>query len=386
MALTLSSQLQEIYTYGSVATIFTTHKKKIPQTLWDQFDPEVTPNAPFLVDQSAWIGIEVEVERLSTTPTGVNLVELPGLYLWDTKTDNSLKDNGKEFVTIPIKGPAIPLAIEHLHKFLNTHNKGHLFSSRCGTHIHVGCRYMTVEQLVRFLLLYLVVENVFFDQAGEKRKHNNFCVPLGDSFVALEVPELFFALENKHYADVIKIITSRWKKYAAINTLPLVEQGTIEFRHYGGASDPKFLLRQINMILALRKFAIKNSTETVTQFIKDLNTTSGYNHFVDCVLGLNWTYTPEYLQSLMEGRVRQAKELLYYVPFLKRTAKNYAKSPLLEHCGIKVAGEESPFEKDVNQLKITMDDEEHTNLEILSVLTDAVNASGKAMPKEFSLL
>lgn len=344
MKLSASSKLHEYISYAPISELMTSARKKVSPELLSQYDYECaqTPSN-YLVDPDCWVGIEVEVEKIA--PDNLNSALFPGLVFWQSKIDNSLKDHGREFVSLPLRGAPLVMAINHLDNWLRAKNPNHCFSARCGLHIHVGCRYMTIEQIIRFLLLYLITENIFFDQAGNKRNENNFCVPLGDSMPALKLPELFWYLENKEYNQALDVLLSGWKKYAAVNLRPLGEFGTIEFRHYLGTSDPKFILKQINLIQSLRKYAIRVSTETLTRQINVLNTMSTYSAFVEQVLGITDYYDPNHLKVLMEGRVLQAKSIMSYVPFLKTFGIKYKNSPLFKALNISCYSREEYEEK-----------------------------------------
>ena len=347
MKLSASSKLHEYINYSPVSSYLQEARKKVSPELLSQYDYECaqTPSN-YLVDPDCWIGIEIEVEKISHVNDTLDSSKYPGNVFWQVKTDNSLKDFGREFVSLPIRGAPLVMAVNHLDLWLKTKNPKHVFSPRCGLHIHVGCRYMTIEQIVRFLLLYLITENIFFDQAGNRRNENNFCVPLGDSMPSLKLPELFWYLEKQDYQSALSCLTDSWKKYAALNLRPLTELGTIEFRHYLGTSNPAFILKQINLIQSLRKYAIRISTETLTRQIGVLNTMSTYSSFIEDVLGITEYYDPNHLKLLMEGRVLQAKSIMSYVPFLKAFGTNYKDSPLFKALEIKCYSAEE-YKKEV---------------------------------------
>lgn len=389
MKLSASSKLYEHISYIPISESLTQARKKVSPSFLSQFDYEcVQTPSNFLVDPDCWIGIEVEVEKITTDNLQPALA--PGLVFWQSKTDNSLKDLGREFVSLPLRGAPLVMAVNHLDAWLKFKNPNHVFSQRCGLHIHVGCRYMTIEQVVRFLLLYLITENIFFDQAGNRRSENNFCVPLGDSIPALKLPELFWFLENKEYDRALDTLLNGWKKYAALNVKPLSELGTIEFRHYLGTSDPSFILKQINLIQSLRRYAIRVSTETLTRQINVLNTMSTYSAFVEQVLGITDYYDPNHLKLLMEGRILQAKSIMSYVPFLKSFGFKFRNSPLFKKLGIKCYTREE-YEKEtevynklMSRARISGDDMNHFVVDKLFKYSDLPHQKN-SIPKEFQL-
>ena len=66
-----------------------------------------------------------------------------------------------------------------------------------------------------------------------------------------------------------------------MNLVPITSKGTIEFRHLAGTKDIKRIITWINLILCLKKFALKNSPDYIWDRIKTLNTTSEYKMFAD---------------------------------------------------------------------------------------------------------
>lgn len=239
-----------------------------------------------VVSETVPIGIEVEVERC-------NLEEMidgdhPFHTFWRVIEDNSLRNNGREFVSYPITGNRIPVALTLLRDVLKAHYPQHEFTSRTSVHIHVNCRHLTQEQFCSLILLYLVLEPVFYyfaDKTKEKRSQNNFCVPVEFSKFTLKLPQIIEALKTNNGKNAVKLINNHWRKYSGFNLLPMKTQGTVEFRHLTGTIDVPFLMRWINMILRLRKYALDNPIDSVLKSIFELNTISSYRGFVTAVLG-----------------------------------------------------------------------------------------------------
>ncbi len=210
----------------------------------------------------ALVGIEIEVENIKH-PVNIQAY-------WTSKPDNSLRNNGAEFVSIPLATKQIQPALHHLYKELYRFNKPD-FSNRTSVHIHLNCRDMTQDQIYTLFLLYCLFEKHFYKMAGVKRLNSIFCVPIYRSNV-----------ENKA-VNVIYDLSANWQKYCGLNLLPLVNNnlnpggyGTIEFRHLYGTEDVDKILVWINNILALRKAAMEIPKEELLSLIKDMNTTSSY--------------------------------------------------------------------------------------------------------------
>jgi hypothetical protein len=239
-----------------------------------------TYKSPFtFCDKETFVGIEVEVEGVHTLS---NLGKVDSThYLWKNVEDNSLRNNGREFVSLPIRGDNISYALSLLHN--NLHKSinciGHEFSERTSVHVHVNCRTLTHEQINTLVLAYSLVEPVIYDFVGGGRDDNIFCVPLKDTGISKLLSEGFVA-DN----GLLDYVTS-WHKYAGLNLVPLRSYGTVEFRHMTGTCDVERLQVWIDMILSLRQFAIKTPFNTLKKLALELNTSSEYVQTLYAIFG-----------------------------------------------------------------------------------------------------
>lgn len=248
-----SALLQDLYKYKSMVL------RKADSTA---FEKKHTVKTPYKwTTMEGIIGIEIEVENI-TNP-------VPLAAYWDHKADGSLRNNGAEFVSVPLHIKQIQLALEHLFDTLNASNNPD-FSNRTSVHIHVNCRDLTQNQLYNFILLYAIFEKHFYQIAGTRRMNSIFCVPL-------------FRTNQLHKIEtVVYDLNPDWHKYCGLNLLPLYANsvtqgyGTIEFRHLYGTNNILEILNWINDILCLRQAAIKMTTDDLLANIKNMNTTSSY--------------------------------------------------------------------------------------------------------------
>lgn len=301
-----SQRLNKYFTYSIIGT---QEAKLLASVATQRVSQEV-------VDPSCWIGIEIEVEGISSnTPFSSEF--------WVPTTDGSLRNHGMEYVSVPLRGRLIPIAIKQLHAYLTTSQKAHDFSSRTSVHIHQNVRYLTIEQIFNLLLCYMVVEPILYEYSrrttGRERETNNFCVPLHDSKFSLNLPQAIEYMQKGEELAAIKLIGKHWKKYTGLNLIPIQSQGTFEYRHMGGTSTPETLIGWINMLQSLRGYAKDHTYEEVKQLIFSLNTTSSYLPFVEEVLGTSFGLSTFDLQQLMEKSVETIKEVYstagYTVPF-----------------------------------------------------------------------
>lgn len=245
--------LQEVYKYKAMSL------RKTDSVAYEKANKVEKPFE--WATMQGMIGIEIEVENIRNS--------VPLAAYWDMKEDGSLRNHGKEFVSVPLQIKQVQLALEHLYTNLLKTNAPD-FSNRTSTHIHVNCRDLTQDQIFNFVLLYAIFEKHFFQVAGTRRMNSIFCVPL------------FRTNQMSTLNEVIYSCSPNWHKYCGINLLPLFQNsvtqgyGTIEFRHLYGTKDVNEILHWINDIMCLRKFACEISKEDLLKNIESMNTTSSY--------------------------------------------------------------------------------------------------------------
>jgi hypothetical protein len=253
--------LQQLFNYGNLAV------QKAHHQAYEQKQPDhnYTIECP-----TALVGIEVEIENVQTSI-------FPEFY-WKEKEDGSLRNYGREYTSIPLRGNQIPYALDYLFNNLNINNKPEC-STRCSTHVHLNVRDMTPNQVKSLVALYSLFEKHFFHIAGTKRETSIFCVPLYKSNI------------KKATISNILEITQYWPKYLALNLAPIsgsndvAKYGTIEFRHLYGTQDKAIIINWINNIFCLRKAAIQYDWETLREKIRTLNTSSEYYQLYSDVFG-----------------------------------------------------------------------------------------------------
>ena len=237
-----------------------------------------------IIDDRTLIGIEVEVERISKQ-TSIMRLGREG-YLWNNVADGSLRNNGREFVSAPIRGKNIPYAINLLCQTLKKSESciGHEFSDRTSVHVHLDMQQSTVEQILNLILTYLMVESTLYKYVGGDRSKNIFCVPIIESTLSGSLRELLALYKA---GDLNKAILSlrNWHKYTGFNLAPLFTKGTVEFRQMVGTSDSNKILTWINLLLSIKKWSHAQNFEQILDRFINMNTTSEYSHFIQDVFG-----------------------------------------------------------------------------------------------------
>jgi hypothetical protein len=208
-------------------------------------------------------GIEVEVE-------GVPQARIDCAYrsYWNITADNSLRNNGVEFVSVPLRATQIEGALRQLNSNLP---QTHEFTPRTSTHVHMNVRDLTLTQITSLVILYTAMENVLFDWVGHGRDNNVFCTKLIDTNYVQAYIQM-----NNNPTDVVR----SWNKYTALNLEPMTTKGTVEFRHLHGTMDIKRICEWINILSCMKTYALNTPLPQVIAQIEDLNSSSSYEAFV----------------------------------------------------------------------------------------------------------
>lgn len=187
------------------------------------------------------VGIEVEVEHWIGSP----LTSL----CWGVTKDNSLKDNGLEFISIPLQGKSIDYALFELQNIFEDNKQGWYFNHRCSTHVHLNVAQLGLNQLLSLISLYIRLEPWFYAYADPMREASNFCIPLAECAL--------------HSEDILNNESLRSKsKYCSLGMNHLHDYGTIELRILEGTSNWTKLRRWIVMYQKLLKYVLVNKLHT----------------------------------------------------------------------------------------------------------------------------
>jgi hypothetical protein len=246
-------------------------KGKLPRLkLLEQQIAEYEELYPFtpqykVVDKATYLGIECEIENLYET------VSRP--VYWNITEDGSLRNHGYEFVSHPIRASSAEQALTDLFRAIARYNTAH-YTERTSTHIHVNVRTLTLSQLESLVLTYMVFERAIYKWIGHDRENNIFCVPLHS-----------IHLTNNLCSSLQNIEALHWTKYTGLNLAPILQKGTIEFRHLYGTNDVGTIMTWINLLLSLKKYALRNNPVDVIARINTLNNVSDYYGFCQEVFG-----------------------------------------------------------------------------------------------------
>lgn len=207
--------------------------------------------------QEQLFGIECEIESLDLGAFG----RLPATI--QMHDDGSLRNGGKEFITVPLSLKATMDNFRKLHEIARYNKPEQAFSSRTSIHVHMNCQPLEEKVVKKIVLFYALFEEAFFAQVEASRRNNIHCVALTDT----ALPE--------RYAAPLSSLATGWSKYSALNLLPLTTQGTVEFRHMQGHNDPKVLENWLTLLDKL--FTLASTTELSAKSLTQDNILSWFS-------------------------------------------------------------------------------------------------------------
>jgi hypothetical protein len=220
------------------------------------------------IDSPAEFGIEVEAEGYKANRHADMMNLTFDQQMWGSKPEGSLRNNGIEFISLPItqKESGVTLAnLELMNKKI-----GLLYTDLTGLHVHVNMRNMDLQGIASFIAAYTLFEESLFKFSGN-RVGNIFCLPIRTSHHQLS---MFMREPSKeNLATAVGVAT----KYLALNYKPLAKFGTLEFRQAAGTSDVKHIRDWVNLILRMWNWSNANPWGKVQDRIFALNTTSEYD-------------------------------------------------------------------------------------------------------------
>lgn len=190
------------------------------------------------------VGVEIETEgSISRSLAHSPLVS----KYWSFTGDGSLIDGTEWIFKRPLKGADILYALDSLHlasRARGLEDLSPISSERCSVHIHVDVRDMNKAQKTAFITLCYMFDELLFKVTGnDERREDVFCPPIGD----LVVPA--YRVLSNH--------SSAHKQYASTSTNQILVHGSIEFRHFAVPTDLKDILYYINLLLCIKKEAMK---------------------------------------------------------------------------------------------------------------------------------
>lgn len=219
-----------------------------------------------LIDSSVLIGLEVETENCNLSAEAAGRIPM-----WQLTLDHSLKSRQPyEFIfSSPYRGADVEQALKVLSRKLD--RTPVCYPHNTSVHVHVDVSDMDTEELRTFLYLALTFESALIQVSGNRR-NNVFCMQIGAGSITA-VTEFGRAFDSYLNGEPYGVdVYSRSLKYSAVNPMPILTHGTLEFRTHEGTHDPDRLIKWINILLSLRKYAVEASKAGPAMLTVDYST------------------------------------------------------------------------------------------------------------------
>lgn len=199
-------------------------------------------------------GLEIEAENVH-----VFLEDLEPPNFWNVDADGSLRNAGIELVSGVLEPEAVGPALQNAYEWLEGH--GATFSSRCGTHVHVNVSHLQADKVAAVVCAYIALEPLFFRHVlGEERAENIYCIPFYEAEGATnELQHLVHT--TREQPVMLRVAAGSWNKYSALNLIPLMRFGTLEFRQAPAFSVPDDLILWVNTIADFLSYCLRTYNE-----------------------------------------------------------------------------------------------------------------------------
>jgi len=244
----------------------------------------------YTIPHGCHVGIEYEIEHCEdTNGDNYGTVEREVVnHLWNITNDGSLRDVGLEFVSKPVAGDNIRTAIESLEFVLQHRYSRSRPSHRTGIHVHVNANDLNTSQLFGWMALYQVFERALYQFSG-KREKNIYCLP---TWAWSKNQDVALGMLYHTPRDAAIYMGTNSHKYAGMNTLPLFEKGTLEFRQMHTTKEFNKIGLWVEFLTKIKLYAANNvrDQKTLEEFylhLSELNTSSEYTQLAMQVFGNN---------------------------------------------------------------------------------------------------
>ena len=258
------------------------------------------------IQASREVGIEIEME-------GVHLLHA-STHHWKHTEDGSLRGESAEYVLRkPIKRNSVGLVLAKLAKALKDNEAKLSPSERCGVHIHLNCQEMTLDEVFKFVILYLVFEDILVKFCGKDREGNLFCLRAKDA------EGLIVALTRAAAEKSINYLQQTAFRYSSINLSALSKYGSIEFRSMRTPKDFGIIETWVKLLLKVKDAAerFKSSKDII-----EIMSANGPKYLFDTVFGdMGEIISCPNMVFLIKEGVRRVQDLAYISSLIDRKKK-----------------------------------------------------------------
>lgn len=278
------------------------------------------------------IGIELEYEKVHLeVPLLLPHVPydpsqcLPWTKRWFGVQDNSLRNSGGEFVSVPLPITDVEKAVKELF----SHPKSGKWTSsvRASNHVHASVHDFGVADLKALSVLYSLMEPFLFGQISKDREESIYCIPWYRG--TTEPEKIVKMLNRKDISSKIKFRSFGENynvKYTALYFGPISRIGTVEFRHAPSWTDENKICNWAHCCERIVSFAHGKTQQQIVGFWENNG-----NNFPEMVLGAKlltkMTHIPKYESVVVSRGSETLAYKLLDVPDVDPNDPNLWKKP-----------------------------------------------------------
>lgn len=257
----------------------------------------------FLVS-SDLVGVEIEMENILS-----RIPKLPELKYWRWVEDGSLRNGGIEAIFVqPLSGKDLVLALDEIEALWPTIEIEPEYNERTSLHVHIDVRELTFPQFINFVILASSFERTLFRFAGEHRARNLFCLSLEEA--EGDVIKLGRCIKLGNPGDIRHALRDLGK-YSSCNMASIFNHGSFEFRHHVGTHDKEQILKWINILLSMKRYAIGLDELPTVASLREISA-NGIGQYIESVFGAYAKYLMyrDIEHDVING-IRQAQDIIF---------------------------------------------------------------------------
>ena len=233
------------------------------------------------VKLSDHVGVEIELEH-ENVPEDLP-VEVA--RYWRVETDGSLRKNGLEYVfKRPQEASKANTAVKLLGRHVDLTNKV-VDAGRAGIHVHINVGDLTVCQLMNFIAICHILEDLLVHWCGPRRIGNLFCLRVKDAEYVIDLIKEMLRKED------LRILHTDNIRYSSINLKAIYQYGSVEFRAMRSDGDWAAVNVWVNALLRLKEMARR--LDNPAQIVYDMSN-AGPSMYIDQLLGPYARYFKKY--------------------------------------------------------------------------------------------
>ena len=207
------------------------------------------------------MGVEVEIEWPSS-PAGNHP---SNLTYWDIVEDGSLRYGGVEYVSIPLFPQMWETAMSELNEAIKGYDVHPTAGARCSVHCHINFSSLIPEQVLSFIMGWVLYESFLYTASGKSRYTNTYSPGMSSCYSQVEQLSRLYRYTGEQDYLGFSSIAAGFEKYAGLNIGSLSTFGTVEARSHEGTTDTLRILDWMGVLGQLYSYTVDKTAMEVLQ-------------------------------------------------------------------------------------------------------------------------